>query len=178
MTDFQINGNPLQCSCLENPRDGGVWRAAIYGIAHESDTNEATQQQQQQISPSLFYLPDLIKFSYKKKSLHKGQKYLEGESVSCPVIPNSLGPHELQPARFLCSGNSPDKNIGVGCHSLLQGIFSTQGLNLGLPCCRQILSYLNCQGSPEIPRVVSNSLTAADRWRSKAALEMKANPWG
>ena len=27
------NGNPLQCSCLENPRHGGAWWAAIYGIA-------------------------------------------------------------------------------------------------------------------------------------------------
>ena len=27
------NGNPLQCSCLENPRDGGAWWAAVYGIA-------------------------------------------------------------------------------------------------------------------------------------------------
>ena len=26
------NGNPLQCSCLENPRDGGTWWAAIYGV--------------------------------------------------------------------------------------------------------------------------------------------------
>ena len=26
------NGNPLQCSCLENPRDGGAWWAAVYGI--------------------------------------------------------------------------------------------------------------------------------------------------
>ena len=26
------NGNPLQCSCLENPRDGGAWRAAVYGV--------------------------------------------------------------------------------------------------------------------------------------------------
>ena len=26
------NGNPFQCSCLENPRDGGAWWAAIYGI--------------------------------------------------------------------------------------------------------------------------------------------------
>ena len=26
-------GNPLQCSCLENPRDGGAWWAAIYGVA-------------------------------------------------------------------------------------------------------------------------------------------------
>ena len=27
------NGNPLQCSCLENPRDGGAWWAALYGVA-------------------------------------------------------------------------------------------------------------------------------------------------
>ena len=27
------NGNPLQCSCLENPRDGGAWWASIYGVA-------------------------------------------------------------------------------------------------------------------------------------------------
>ena len=31
------NGNPLQCSCLENPRDGGAWGAAVYGVA-ESQT--------------------------------------------------------------------------------------------------------------------------------------------
>ena len=27
------NGNPLQCSCLENPRDWGAWWAAVYGVA-------------------------------------------------------------------------------------------------------------------------------------------------
>ena len=27
------NGNPLQCSCLENPRDGDAWWAAVYGVA-------------------------------------------------------------------------------------------------------------------------------------------------
>ena len=27
------NGHPLQCSCLENPRDGGAWWAAVYGVA-------------------------------------------------------------------------------------------------------------------------------------------------
>ena len=27
------NGNPLQCFCLENPRDGGAWWAAVYGVA-------------------------------------------------------------------------------------------------------------------------------------------------
>ena len=27
------NGNPLQCSCLENPRNGGAWWATVYGVA-------------------------------------------------------------------------------------------------------------------------------------------------
>ena len=27
------NGNPVQCSCLENPRDGGAWWAAVSGVA-------------------------------------------------------------------------------------------------------------------------------------------------
>ena len=40
------NGNPLQCSCLENPRDGGAWWAAFSGHT-ELDTTEVTQQQQQ-----------------------------------------------------------------------------------------------------------------------------------
>ena len=35
------NGNPLQCSCLENPRDGGAWWAVVSGVA-ESDMTEAT----------------------------------------------------------------------------------------------------------------------------------------
>ena len=34
------NGNPLQYSCLENPRDRGAWWAAVYGT--ESDTTEVT----------------------------------------------------------------------------------------------------------------------------------------
>ena len=35
------NGNPLQCSFLENPRDGGAWWAAVYGGRTVSDTTEA-----------------------------------------------------------------------------------------------------------------------------------------
>ena len=36
------NGNPLQCSCLENPRDWGAWWAARLCSLTESDTTEAT----------------------------------------------------------------------------------------------------------------------------------------
>ena len=38
------NGNPLQCSCLENPRDGGAWWAAVYGVT-QSRTRLKQQQQ-------------------------------------------------------------------------------------------------------------------------------------
>ena len=36
------NGNPLQCSCLESPKDGGAWWAAVYGVSTGSDTTEVT----------------------------------------------------------------------------------------------------------------------------------------
>ena len=39
--------------------------------------------------------------------------------------------------------NSPGQNTGVRCHSLLQGIFPTQGLNPGVPHCRRILYQLS-----------------------------------
>ena len=39
------NGNPLQCSCLENPRDGGAWWATVYGVAQ-------SQTQLKQLSSS------------------------------------------------------------------------------------------------------------------------------
>ena len=52
---------------------------------------------------------------------------------------DSLWPHGLQPTRLLCPWNSPGKNTGVSSHSLLQGIFPTQGSNLWL------LHLLHCQ---------------------------------
>ena len=49
----------------------------------------------------------------------------------------------LYPSRLLCPWDSPGRNTGVGGHPLLQGIFPTQGSNLGLPHCRQILYHLS-----------------------------------
>ena len=59
---------------------------------------------------------------------------------------NSLWPHGLSPT-LLCPWNSPGKNTGVGSHSLPQGIFPTQGSNLGLLHCRPILDCLSHQRS-------------------------------
>ena len=50
----------------------------------------------------------------------------------------------------LCQWDFPCKNTRVGCHSLLQGIFPTQGSNLGLPDSRQILYSLSHQGRLDI----------------------------
>ena len=59
--------------------------------------------------------------------------------LGCSVISDSLQPHGLLPARPLRPWNFPGKNTGVGCHFLLQGIFPTQGSNLGLLRGRWIL---------------------------------------
>ena len=41
------NGNPLQCSCLENPRDGGAWWAAVYRVVQSRIRLKRQQEQQQ-----------------------------------------------------------------------------------------------------------------------------------
>ena len=55
-------------------------------------------------------------------------------------------------------GDSLGKNIGVGCHALLQGIFPTQRSNPGLPHCRWILYHLKQQGSPVGTAAAAKSL--------------------
>ena len=60
------------------------------------------------------------------------------ESESCSVVSNFLWPHGLYRP-----WNSPGQNTKMGSCSLLQGIFPTQGLNPGLPHCRQILYHLS-----------------------------------
>ena len=79
--------------------------------------------------------------------------------ASCSVMSDSLPPFEPWPARLLCPWDFPDKNTGVGSHSLLQGIFVTQGLNSGLLHFRKILFHLSHQGNNlSFPRMVSSFL--------------------
>ena len=56
--------------------------------------------------------------------------------------------YSLRPHGLYSPWNSPGQNTGVGCLSLLQGIFPTQGSKPGLPHCRWILYQLSHQGSP------------------------------
>ena len=56
------------------------------------------------------------------------------------------------PPRLLCPWDSPGKNIGMGCRSLLHGIFLIQESNPGLLHCRGILSHLSHQENPSMKR--------------------------
>ena len=69
-------------------------------------------------------------------------------SQSCPTLCNPTDCSLLGISSV--HGDSSSKNIGVGCHALLQGIFPAQGLNPGLPICRRIRYSLSHQGSPSL----------------------------
>ena len=63
--------------------------------------------------------------------------------VSHSVTSNSFWPYGLWSTRVLCPWDAAGKNIGMGCHSLLQRIFPTQGSNPILLHCRQIIYCLS-----------------------------------
>ena len=56
------NGNPLQCSCLENPRDRGAWWAAVYGVAHDWCNLAAAAANSEWVRLIVGHLPTSRKF--------------------------------------------------------------------------------------------------------------------
>ena len=74
----------------------------------------------------------------------------------CPILSDPL---DCSPPGSSVHRDFPGKNIGVSCHTCLQGIFLTQGWNPGLPCCRQILYPLSY---PRSPWLSSKSLQVAN----------------
>ena len=73
-------------------------------------------------------------------------------------------PRDCSPPGSSVHGYSLGKNTGVGCHALLLGIFPTQGLNPGLPHCRQILYCLSHLGSPRTLEWVACPFPKAFSW--------------
>ena len=58
------NGNPLQCSCLENPRDGGAWCAALYGVAQSRTRLKWLSSSS---SSALFYIKNFAHYFLARK---------------------------------------------------------------------------------------------------------------
>ena len=93
-------------------------------------------------------LPMKQKHSEREQTCATGEGRMDWEfglSACCvrakltSVVSDSLQLYGLQPTRLLCPWDSPGKNTRVGCHSLHQGIFPTQGLN------PHLLHLLHCQ---------------------------------
>ena len=80
--------------------------------------------------------------AFTKHSSRRTMKWSEMKSLSHVRLFATLWTVTL-----LCPWDSPGKSTGVGCHFLLQEIFSTQGSNPGLPHCRQMLYHMSHQGS-------------------------------
>ena len=82
----------------------------------------------------------LSTWNYHKIVNRLGKCYL----LSCVLL---FATPWLQSSSLFCPCSSPGQNTGVGRHSLLQGIFPTQGLSPGLLHCRWILYCLSHQGT-------------------------------
>ena len=73
------------------------------------------------------------------------------------VVSDSLWPYGSEPTRLLCPWDSPEKNTGVGCHALLQGIFPTPGLkseSLTSPALEAGSLLLVPPGKPHVPWLI------------------------
>ena len=92
-------------------------------------------------------LVESLKAGYSFELHLKGHLLSRSGSAGCSVVSDSLRPHGLQTARLLGPWDFPGSTTGVGSHLFLQGIFPTQGLNLGLLHCTWILCHLSYQGS-------------------------------
>ena len=82
--------------------------------------------------------------------------YMSVRAIWCMKVKvTQLCPSSLRPHGRYSPWSSPGQDTGVGSHSFLQGIITTQGLNPGLPHCRQILYQLSHQRGPRIPEWVA-----------------------
>ena len=82
------NGNPLQCSCLENPRDGGAWWTAVYGVTQSRTRLKPLSSSS---SSSVFFcskLPLDFLFAFKQEtSLYLQVFQLESKKNSIETVP-------------------------------------------------------------------------------------------
>ena len=96
------NGNPLQCSCLENPMDGGAWWACVYGVAQ-------SRTWLKRLSSSSSSRPRKCKplFSCRNKNNYRLIKQLHKSSINQST--NSINQGNAQrKATFKVAGNSTD----------------------------------------------------------------------
>ena len=128
------NGTPHQYFCLENPMDGGAWWAAIYGVARSRTRLKRLSSSSS--SSSMYthgWIPSVFIWNYHNivNRLHAALRLVTQSRLTL------CDPIDCSPPGSSVHGDSPDKDTGVGCHSLLQGS------NPGLSHYRQIIYCLS-----------------------------------
>ena len=135
-------------------RSDSVWRSVTpWAVAHQAPLSMEFPRQEYWNglpfpSPGDLPNPGIKTMSPVSKADSSPLSHLGSQAwygVKSLSVSNSLWPHGLYRL-----WNSLGQKTGMGSLSLLQGIFPNQGLNPGLPHCRQILYQLSHQGSPRI----------------------------
>ena len=127
------NGNPLQCFCLENPRDGGAWWAAIYGVAQSRTrlkwlSNSRITMRIKWVKVLLLNISSIYLLRNTNISIWDAHSITSPLVCCCccclvtSVMSDSVRPHRRQSIRLPRPWDSPDKNTGVGCHFLLRSL--------------------------------------------------------
>ena len=92
------NGNSLQCSCLENPRDGGAWWAALYGVAQsQTRLSDFTVTFTFMLEKLVLFSPEVANFLLVGLgSVKQVQKFKERGGKRGPCLPLTLqSPKEM-----------------------------------------------------------------------------------
>ena len=158
-TDMPLPPHPYHSLCLSRNDSVCTWRARIHkeylethDVLHIPYLYELRPMKEKQLVQSLLagsrgrfrtgWLSDTPPSFCPSLLLSLKWKWKWSRSV----VSDSLQPHGRYPTRPCHPWDFPGKNTGVGCRFLLQGIFTTQGSNPGLPRCRQTLYCLSHQG--------------------------------
>ena len=91
------NGNPLQCSCLENPRDGGAWWATIYGVAQSQTRlkwlSKPSLESLSGVEPCTFL--SMVHWSFVRCILFPQETILEPHNWTCSLSPCLFPSHPV-----------------------------------------------------------------------------------
>ena len=101
------NGNPLQCSCLENPRDGGAGRATIYGVAQSRTWLKRLSSSSSSKS--------CTRWASHLAPVVKNPSVNAGDTRDMDLIPGSgrsPGEENVNPLQYFCLGNPMDRGRG------------------------------------------------------------------
>ena len=127
---------------IKNPPSNQCRRARVWSLVGKLRSHNALWQ----LSPHATTIKSVPQLERSwRTSLSCRNKVPPAATKTPRVVSSSLRLH-----RLYSPWNSPGQNTGVGSLSLLQGIFPTQGSNLGLQHCGQILYHLSHKGSPRI----------------------------